>query len=87
MELGFVESDREKPLIKIINNLGGWEVLRSFNLYSWDSHRVLKRLHAEYYVNAFFRVEVVPDVREPTRNIIRIRYPFRESPFFGELGS
>ena len=72
MELGFVESDREKPLVKIINNLGGWEVLRSFNLYSWDSHRVLKRLHAEYYVNAFFRVEVVPDVREPTRNIIRI---------------
>jgi len=58
MELGFVESDREKPLIKIINNLGGWEVLRSFNLYSWDSHRVLKRLHAVYYVNAFFKVEV-----------------------------
>jgi endothelin-converting enzyme len=58
MELGFIESDREKPLVKIINNLGGWEVLRSFNLYSWDSHRVLKRLHAEYYVNAFFRVEV-----------------------------
>ena len=51
MELGFVESDREKPLVKIINNLGGWEVLRSFNLYSWDSHRVLKRLHADYYVN------------------------------------
>jgi endothelin-converting enzyme len=72
MELGFVESDREKPLVKIINNLGGWEVLRSFNLYSWDSHRVLKRLHAEYYVNAFFRVEVVADVRDPARNIIRI---------------
>ena len=72
MELGFIESDREKPLVKIINNLGGWEVLRSFNLYSWDSHRVLKRLHAEYNVNAFFRVEVVPDVRDPTRNIIRI---------------
>ena len=39
MALGFIESDREKPLMKMINALGGWEVLRSFNIYSWDSHR------------------------------------------------
>lgn len=71
MALGFVESDREKPLIKIINALGGWEVLRSFNIYSWDSHRVLQRLHADYFVHAFFRVSVEADAYSD-HNIIRI---------------
>ena len=40
--LEYVEADRGKPLMKIINNLGGWDVLRSFNLYNWDPHRVLR---------------------------------------------
>ena len=52
--------------------MGGWEVLRSFNLYAFDSHRVIKQLHADYGVNAFFKVDVVPDVKSPGRNIIRI---------------
>ncbi len=74
MSLGFIESDREKPLMKIVNSLGGWNVLRSFNLYSWDSHRVLRELHAEHYVNAFFRIGVDHDPGDPTstRSIIRI---------------
>ena len=72
MALNFIESDREKPLMKIINSLGGWDVLRSFNMYSWDNHRVLRALHAEHYVNAFFAIDVVNDVQNPSRNIIRI---------------
>jgi hypothetical protein len=40
--LEYIAADREKPLMKIINNLGGWDVLRSFNLYNWDPHRVLR---------------------------------------------
>jgi hypothetical protein len=47
--LEYIEADREKPLMKIINNLGGWDVLRSFNLYNWDPHRVLR--HTEYILN------------------------------------
>ena len=39
--LDYIESDREKPLIKVVNNLGGWDVLRTFNLYNWDPHRYL----------------------------------------------
>ncbi len=72
MALDFVEGDREKPLLKVINQLGGWDVLRSFNLYSWDSHRVLKELHAEHGVDAFFRIDVVNDVRAPQRNVVRV---------------
>jgi hypothetical protein len=47
--LEYIEADREKPLMKIINNLGGWDVLRSFNLYNWDPHRVLR--NREYIFN------------------------------------
>ena len=137
--LDYIASDREKPLMKIINNLGGWDVLRfcqlwdsfemiwddldttlvqlwdsfeiiwdnmdttlvqlwdsfgiiwdsmdttlgplgvlgstsghfflalllcsllqpcsrSFNLYNWDPHRVLRELHSEFGVSAFFEV-------------------------------
>lgn len=70
--LEYIESDGEKPLMKIINNLGGWDVLRSFNLYSWDHHRVLRELHADYGVSAFFHVDVVSDWQSPGHNIIRI---------------
>ncbi len=72
MALGFIDIDREKPLVKIINSLGGWEVLRSFNLYSWDSHRVLRELHAEHNVDAFFRLGVAPDSRDPGRAVITV---------------
>ena len=68
----YIEADREKPLLKIINNLGGWDVLRSFNLYNWDPHRVLKELHADFRVSAFFEVDVMTDFRNPGQNIIRI---------------
>jgi len=70
--LEYIEADREKPLLKIINNLGGWDVLRSFNLYNWDPHRVLRELHADFRVSAFFEVDVMTDFRNPGQNIIRI---------------
>ena len=72
MALDFVESDKEKPLLKVINSLGGWEVLRSFNIYAFDAHRVLKRLHAEYFVHAFFKVYVDSDAHTGHQNIIHI---------------
>ena len=56
----------------MINNLGGWDVLRTFNLYNWDPHRVLRELHADYSVPAFFRVDVITDYSNPSSNIIRI---------------
>ena len=73
MALGFIDIDREKPLLKIINALGGWEVLRSFHIYSWDAHRVLRKLHAEHKVDAFFSLGVRPDPSNPgTRAAIAV---------------
>ncbi len=49
-------------------------MLRSFNIYSWDAHRVLQRLHADYGVHAFFRVYVDADAasRGGRSNVIYI---------------
>ena len=46
--------------------------MRSFNLYSWDHHRVLRELHADHGVSAFFQVSTVPDWQIPGQNIIQI---------------
>ena len=54
---------------------GGWGVLRSFSLYSWNFRMVLRRLHAEYGVNAFFRVEVVPHPNFSDKSIVRVSLP------------
>ena len=64
--------EKGKPLMKIINNLGGWDVLRSFNLYNWDPQRVLRELHGDFMVPAFFSVSVVPDSKKPGQNIVKI---------------
>ena len=58
--------------MKIINNLGGWDILRTFNIYNWDPQRVLRDLQAEFMVPAFFSVSVVPDNKLPGHNIVRI---------------
>ena len=55
-----------------MRSIAGWDVLRSFNLYSWDHHRVLRELHADHGVDAFFQVSVVPDWQVPGQNIIKV---------------
>merc|ERR1711940_511453 len=37
--LDYIASNREKPLMKIVNNLGGWDVLRFCQL--WDSFELI----------------------------------------------
>ncbi|XP_046444687.1 endothelin-converting enzyme 2-like isoform X1 [Daphnia pulex] len=62
----------EQKLIRVIDQMGGWGVLRSFSVYSWNFRMVLRRLHAEYGVNAFFRVDVVAHPNFPDKSIVRI---------------
>ncbi|KAJ9589337.1 hypothetical protein L9F63_017466, partial [Diploptera punctata] len=72
MALDTIESDRYGPLRKIIQQLGGWHVLREFSILSWDYRRVLELLHASYGVSPFFKVSVVSDPREPTHSMIKV---------------
>lgn len=62
----------EQKLIRVIDQMGGWGVLRSFSVYSWNFRMVLRRLHAEYGVNAFFRVDVVAHPSFSDKSIVRI---------------
>lgn len=50
-------------------------MLRSFSVYSWNFRMVLRRLHAEYGVNAFFRVDVVAHPNFPDKSIVRVSLP------------
>ena len=66
---------------------GGWGVLRSFSVYSWNFRMVLRRLHAEYGVNAFFRVDVVAHPNFPDKSIVRVSFFFFYSPFYDNIES
>lgn len=71
----YIETDRDKPIKDVIRSLGGWQILRelgTFDPLNWEFMRTLRVLHAEYKVDAFFRIEVAPDDRHPATNIIKI---------------
>ncbi|XP_021937704.1 protein gone early isoform X2 [Zootermopsis nevadensis] len=72
MALDTIESDKYTPLRKIINQMGGWNVLREFSIHSWDYRQALQHLHALYGVSPFFKVVVVPDPRDHLRSIIQV---------------
>ncbi|EFX68571.1 hypothetical protein DAPPUDRAFT_228911 [Daphnia pulex] len=72
----------EQKLIRVIDQMGGWGVLRSFSVYSWNFRMVLRRLHAEYGVNAFFRVDVVAHPNFPDKSIVRARSLTRTAAAF-----
>ncbi|XP_050441073.1 endothelin-converting enzyme 2-like [Adelges cooleyi] len=73
MNLDNIETDDSKPLKKIISTiLGGWHVLKDFNVHAWDPSQTIVKLHAEYSVSPFFKIDVVPDDRVAGQNIIQI---------------
>jgi hypothetical protein len=53
--------------------IGGWHVLRDFDMLSWEFPRVLEILHKDYGVSPFFKISVVVDARTPSQNIIQVR--------------
>lgn len=72
----YIETDKGKPLERIVKSLGGWQVLRDFRDNDFDFNRLLKKLHVEYRVQPYFKVEVTPDPRSPSRNIIKVNNSF-----------
>jgi predicted metalloendopeptidase len=72
MALDTIESDKYTPLRKMIDQLGGWHVLRDFSVHSWDYRLALQRLHAVYGVSPFFKVSVVPDPRNSFKSVIQV---------------
>ncbi|CAL8074169.1 unnamed protein product [Orchesella dallaii] len=72
MATEYIEPDGSKPLLRIINDLGGWHALRDFRKSEFEFPRVLRKLHADHLASPYFQVRVVPDPSVPSRNIIKI---------------
>ncbi|EEB18638.1 endothelin-converting enzyme, putative [Pediculus humanus corporis] len=70
MSLDNIETDNERPLRKIINELGGWNVLRNFQVLSWEFSKTLVNLHNEYGVKPFFSISTIADPRNASKNIL-----------------
>nr|XP_023011571.1 protein gone early [Leptinotarsa decemlineata] len=62
----------ERPLKDIINELGGWYILRDFNDADFDKNEVIKTLQVKHGVTPYFKISVQPNPNMPGQNIIRI---------------
>lgn len=53
-----------------IQEIGGWSLLSSWSIQSWDRTKVIDRLHTKYGVTPYFRVSVGPDDLDPNQPYI-----------------
>uniref|UniRef100_A0A1B6L0T8 Endothelin-converting enzyme 1 n=1 Tax=Graphocephala atropunctata TaxID=36148 RepID=A0A1B6L0T8_9HEMI len=72
MAMDNIETSKEVMLISHINSLGGWNVLREFQMHSFDKRDTFTRLHSEFGVSLFFKVDVVPDPHSPQDYVVQI---------------
>lgn len=52
--------------------LGGWHVLKDFDVHAWDVTKTIVQLHSKYSVSPFFKIDVVPDDKVSGQNIIQV---------------
>lgn len=62
-----------KPLLDIINDLGGWNIAPPWEKSKFNFERTLKTVHKNYSVTAFFSVDVDTDDKNSSKNIIKVR--------------
>ncbi|XP_065206567.1 endothelin-converting enzyme 1-like [Planococcus citri] len=74
MNVGDIRTDKALEAA-IASELGGWEVMHGFSISAWDLRKTLTILYSKYSVSPFFIVDVVPDVTDSPKNIIRLRPP------------
>ncbi|XP_046679024.1 endothelin-converting enzyme 1-like [Homalodisca vitripennis] len=72
MAMDNIETAKEVMLTSHISSLGGWNVLREFQVHSFDLRHTFTRLHSEFGVSLFFKVDVVPDPRSPQDYVVQI---------------
>lgn len=61
-----------KPLLDIINDLGGWNIAPPWEKSKFNFERTLKTVHKNYSVTAFFSVDVDTDDKNSSKNIIKV---------------
>ena len=61
-----------KPLLDIINRLGGWNVTQDWNKTQFDFAKLLQKVHSIYSVSAFFTTDVEADDKNSSKNAIKV---------------
>ena len=61
-----------KPLLDIINRLGGWNVTQVWNKTQFDFGKLLQEVHSIYSVSAFFATDVEADDKNSSKNAIKV---------------
>lgn len=62
-----------KPLLDIINDLGGWNIAPPWNKSKFNFEHTLKTVQKNYSVTAFFSMDVDTDDKNSSKNIIKVR--------------
>lgn len=69
-----IESLGAKPMLDIIDKIGGWNVTKSggFNTSSWSLQGVLQKLQNRYNIGALFSYAVGEDDKNSSRHVLQI---------------
>jgi len=59
--------------------LGGWHVLKDFNVHDWDLTHTFVQVHSKYNVSPFFKIDVVPDDKVSGQNIIQVLFSLKDT--------
>ena len=62
-----------KPLLDIIDDLGGWSITSpDWNKTKFEFGKTLKIVQRKYSVSAFFGIDVDADDKNSSKNIIKV---------------
>lgn len=71
------ERAKGSPLItKVINNIGGWYVLGTFNNNSFDFHNAFRKVSVDYWTAAFYTFRVATDWYDWHKRVIEVIFRF-----------
>ncbi|XP_054713276.1 endothelin-converting enzyme homolog isoform X1 [Uloborus diversus] len=61
-----------KPMLDLLNKVGGWNISGDFNISQWNFQRTLEIIHNEYNRGGLFSWGVGEDERNSTRYILQL---------------
>ncbi|XP_072033755.1 endothelin-converting enzyme 2-like isoform X3 [Amphiura filiformis] len=67
-----IEELRARPLLDLIDTLGGWNVTGSFNISKYDFNDTMRKMEAWYVEQPFFTIFITADEKNSSRNELQI---------------
>lgn len=80
-----VESLGAKPMLDLLDSIGGWNISGKFNLSEWSLQNSMHILQNVYNMDGLFTWAVNEDDRNSSRHIIQVRY--QDGSFKNPIGN